>query len=71
MSGSPPLRVHRVLQLRLWGHSATNISYSIQPNLVAGNVRLATIKGAQGEAALLQLRLRVILHHFPTLSSLT
>jgi hypothetical protein len=38
----------------------TTCIYSIQSNLVAGNVRLATIEGAQGEAALLQLGLGIV-----------
>ncbi len=58
-----------LLQLRLWGHSATHISYSIQPNLVAGNVGLATV--TQGEAALLQLRLGSRSPQVLTESSLT
>jgi hypothetical protein len=47
-------------------------TYSIRPNLVAGNVRLATIEGVQGEAALLQLRLGIVpLHVLTVLSCLT
>ncbi len=54
-----------LLQLRLGAVPAHIPTVGIRPNLVATNVKLATVQSAQGETALMQHRLEDYYTFFP------